>query len=150
MPQSLSSVLIHIVFSTKNRVPLIPAEVASDLYRYMTSISRAHGCPAHQIGGTEDHVHICCSLARTQTCAKLVEEIKTGSSKWMKTKKPSLARFAWQNGYGVFSIGEEQLNALRKYIENQPEHHARVSFEEEVRELLGRYRIAYDERYVWD
>ena len=150
MPQSLSNVLIHIVFSTKNRTPLIPAVIAPDLYRYLASISQAHGCPAHEIGGTENHVHICCSLARTQTCAKLVEEIKTGSSKWMKTKTPPAAGFAWQNGYGVFSIAEDQLSALKRYIESQPKYHAHISFEEELQELLRRYRITYDERYVWD
>lgn len=148
MPQSLSNVLIHIIFSTKDRAPLIPTESASGLYGYMASISRAHGCPAHQIGGTENHVHICCSLGRTQTCARLVEEIKTGSSKWMKAKIPPVPGFAWQNGYGVFSVSEDQLAAVRKYIEGQPEHHAKMTFEEEFRELLKRYRVMYDDRYI--
>jgi REP element-mobilizing transposase RayT len=129
---------------------LIPAETASDLHRYLASISLTHGCPAHQVGGTRNHIHICCSLARTQTCAKLVEEIKTGSSKWMKTRIPRVAGFAWQNGYGVFSIAEDELSALTRYIESQPKHHARMTFEEELRELLKRYRITYDERYIWD
>ena len=150
MPQSLSNVLIHIIFSTKNRAPSIPAKITPDLYPYLASISRAHGCPTHQIGGTENHVHICCSLARTQTCGKLVQEVKAGSSKWLKTSDPPVAGFAWQNGYGVFSIAEDQLGALKKYIEDQPEHHARVTFEEEFRGLLKRYRVPYDERYVWD
>jgi REP element-mobilizing transposase RayT len=90
VPQSLSNILIHIIFSTKNRAPLIPTETAPDLNRYVASISQGHGCPAHQIGGTQNHIHVCCSLARTQTCAKLVEEIKTGFSKWMKAKTPPL------------------------------------------------------------
>ncbi|MFB3880061.1 MAG: IS200/IS605 family transposase [Armatimonadota bacterium] len=148
MPQSLSNILIHIVFSTKNREPLIARVIAPDLYRYIASISEAHHCPSHQLGGTEDHVHMCCSLARTQTCARLVEEVKTGSSKWMKGK--GVAGFAWQNGYGAFSVGEEQLEALRNYVENQPGHHARVSLEDELRELSRRYCIPYDERYVWE
>jgi putative transposase len=147
MPQSLSNILLHIIFSTKNRVPLIPAEAALELYRYLASVSATHGCPAHKIGGTENHVHICCSLARTQTCAKLLEELKTDSSKWMKTR---VEGFAWQNGYGAFSISQDQLSAVKEHIERQREHHATVSFEEELRELLRRYCIPYDERYVWD
>ncbi len=150
VPQSLANILIHIVFSTRNRAALISPAVAPDLYRYLASVSNAHNCPAHTVGGTENHLHICCSLARTQTCAKLVEEIKTGSSKWMKTNALPVAGFAWQNGYGVFSVGEDQLPPLKKYIEGQPEHHAQATFEEEFRELLGRYRVPYDERYVWD
>jgi len=137
-------------FSTKNRAPLIPTETSSDLYRYLAAIARAHDCPAHRIGGTENHVHICCSLSRTQSCAKLVEEIKTGSSKWMKTQVASAAGFAWQNGYGAFSVGESQLEALKQYIGNQSEHHARLSYQEEFRDLLMRYGITYDERCVWD
>jgi REP element-mobilizing transposase RayT len=150
MPQSLSNILIHIIFSTKNRAPLIPTETAPELYRYMASISQAHCCGAHQIGGTENQAHLWCSLARTETCEKLVEEIKTGSSKWMKAQARVSGTFAWQNGYGAFSVGQDQLDALRKYIEKQAEHHARITFEEEFRELLRRHRIRYDERYVWD
>ena len=81
---------------------------------------------------------------------KLVEEIKTGSSKWMKTKTPPVVGFSWQNGYGVFSIAEARLGSLKDYIRNQPKHHARITFEEELRELLRRYRLTYDERYIWD
>jgi len=150
MPQSLSNIILHIIFSTQYRAPMIPTEQAADLYRYLAAIARAHGCPAHRIGGTENHVHICCSLARTLTCAKLVEEIKTGSSKWMKLQLPQAAGFAWQHGYGAFSVGESQLETLKRYIENQPKHHARFSFEEELREMLRRYGVSYDERYIWD
>jgi putative transposase len=147
VPQSLSNILLHIIFSTKGRVPLIPGEGSSELYRYLASVSAAQGCPAHKIGGTEDHVHICCSLARTQTCAKLLEELKTDSSKWMRTR---VEGFAWQNGYGAFSVSQDQLSAVKRYIERQREHHATVSFEEELRELLRRHRVTYDERYLWD
>lgn len=150
MPQSLSNILLHIIFSTKNRERLIPAEVTSDLYCYLAAISANHGCTAYQIGGTEDHIHICCSLARTQTCAKLVEEIKTGSSKWLKAKNVPGSSFAWQNGYGVFSIGEEQLACLKEYIANQPLHHTQITFAEELRGLLQQYHVRYDERYMWD
>jgi putative transposase len=149
VPQSLANILLHIVFSTKDRAPLIPAEAASGLYEYPAAISRAYACPAHEVGGTEDHVHICCSLARTQTCANLVEEIKKGSSKWMKARTRPVMGFAWQNGYGAFSIGESQLSAVKDYIRHQPEHHAAVSFEDELRELLRRHGITYDERYLW-
>jgi putative transposase len=150
MPQSLSNILLHIIFSTKNRMPLITSDNTSDLYAYIASISRAHGCPVHQIGGTENHIHICCSLARTQTCAKLVEEIKTGATKWIKTKGLAFASFAWQNGYGAFSIAQDQLDAVKQYIKNQQHHHTKVTFEEEFLALLKRFNVPYDEKYVWD
>jgi putative transposase len=150
VPQSLSSIMLHIIFSTKHRARLIPAEAAADLHRYLAAICHAQGCPARQVGGTEDHVHICCSLARTQTCAGLVQELRTGSSKWMKTRAAPLTEFAWQNGYGAFSIDGERLNAVKEYIANQPKHHAGIGFQDEFRELLRRYGVAFDERYVWD
>jgi putative transposase len=150
VPQSLSSILLHIVFSTKHRARLIPAGIAPELHCYLAAVARDHGCPAHEIGGTEDHVHICCSLARVQSCAMLVEELKTCSSKWMKTKAAALAEFARQNGYGAFSIGEDQLAAVKAYIAKQPEHHATTSFQDELRSVLARHRVAFDERYVWD
>jgi putative transposase len=150
VPQSLANILLHIIFSTKDRARLIPAEATSDLYEYLAAISRAYACPAHEIGGTENHVHICCSLARTQTCARLIEEMKKGSSKWMKAGARLVAEFAWQNGYGAFSTGDGQLSAVKEYIRRQPAHHAAVSFEDELRELLRQHGITYDERYLWD
>ncbi|NQT13193.1 MAG: IS200/IS605 family transposase, partial [Planctomycetes bacterium] len=123
MAQSLANVQIHLIFSTKNRVRLIRPEIEEELFAYLASVCRGCGCPAHKIGGTDDHVHVACSLSRTITLSKLVEEIKKRSSKWIKTKGPSYARFSWQAGYGAFSIGQSQLPALKRYIAEQREHH---------------------------
>jgi REP element-mobilizing transposase RayT len=102
------------------------------------------------VGGTDDHVHILCRLARTVSVSKAVEKIKTGSSKWIKTKHNRYQSFGWQNGYGAFSIGASQIDVLRKYISNQREHHRKRTFQEEFRELCEKYNIEYDERYVWN
>lgn len=104
----------------------------------------------HEIGGTEDHVHILVSLPRSLSLSKLVEEIKKGSSKWIKTKGEHHRLFAWQNGYGAFSIGESNYDVLKRYIQNQVEHHKNVSFQDEFRAFLKKYRISFDEKYVWD
>jgi len=145
MPQSLANILVHVIFSTKNRAPLILPETEDELYPYVASI-----CRAHAVGGTENHLHIACSLARTITVSRLIEEIKRSSSKWMKTKGARYRAFAWQNGYGAFSIGQSQLGSLKGYIARQKEHHRVKTFEEEFREFLKRYQIEYDDRYVWD
>jgi REP element-mobilizing transposase RayT len=150
MPQSLANILLHVIFSTKNRSPFIDPEIEGELFPYLASICRACGSPSHAIGGTENHVHIACSLSRTLTVSKLLEEIKRNSSKWIKTKGAQFRSFAWQNGYGAFSIGESQLVNLKGYIARQREHHRVKTFQEEFREFLTRYQIQYDERYVWD
>jgi REP element-mobilizing transposase RayT len=150
MPQSLANVLIHIVFNTKNRQPWIDVGVDQELDKYIAGICRNHDCPSHAIGASDDHIHIACSLSRTLSISKLVEEIKTNSSKWMKTNGREYAAFAWQNGYGAFSIGQSQMEDLRTYIRNQREHHRRASFQDEFRALLVKYEVEFDERYVWD
>ncbi len=149
MPQSLSKVLVHLVFSTKQREPLIGAEVRPRLHNYIVGILDNLKCHSIQTGGVEDHVHILCPLHRTISQADLVEEVKKGSSKWMKSDG-CVPGFAWQAGYGAFSIGESQVDAVVRYIRNQEEHHHKVTFQEEYRRFLERYKIPYDERYVWD
>lgn len=150
MPQSLSNVLLHIVFSTKNRQPWIDAEIEQELFPYLATICNELGCPAHKIGGADDHVHIACSLSRTVEISKLLATIKANSSRWIKSKGPRFEHFAWQNGYGAFSVGQSQLEPLRMYIAGQREHHRRESFQDEFRKLLAKYQVEYDERYVWD
>jgi REP element-mobilizing transposase RayT len=150
MAQSLSNVLLHIVFSTKNRQPWIDVDIEEELFKYIAGTCHNLGCPSHKIGGADDHIHIACSLARTMAISKLLEEIKTSSSKWMKTKGDEYAEFAWQNGYGAFSIGQSQLSDLKRYISNQREHHRSLSFQDEYRQILAKYDVEYDERYVWD
>jgi REP-associated tyrosine transposase len=150
MPQSLSSILVHLVFSTKHREPFITGAVESELHPYMATIFREHDSPSLIIDGTADHIHALVALGRTITVAKLVEEVKTGSSKWVKTKGPGLRNFHWQKGYGAFSIGQSNVERLKRYIRNQKEHHRRVTFKDEYRDFLRRYKVEFDERYVWD
>ena len=150
MSQSLSSVLIHLVFSTKNREPFITAEVESELHSYMAKIFRELKSTSLAIDGTNDHVHVLFSLARVITIADLVEEVKTSSSKWIKTKGREFRNFHWQRGYGAFSIGQSNVTALKHYIRSQKEHHQRVTFQDEYRKFLKAYGIDYDEKYVWD
>lgn len=150
MPQSLSSILIHLVFSTKHREPLIVPQVESELHAYMAAIFREYQSPALLINGTSNHVHILFALSRRVTVADLVEEVKKRSSKWIKTKGIELKNFQWQSGYGAFSIGQSNVATLKKYIVGQKEHHRHKSFEEEYRNFLEKYGVAYDEKYLWD
>jgi REP element-mobilizing transposase RayT len=150
MPQSLAKILVHTIFSTKERRPFL----RDKSLRYLGGILAHHDYqPLNQpliIGGTEDHVHILSRLPRTGNAADMVKEAKRGSSLWLKTKSPDLHDFAWQNGYGIFSVGFSQVETVRHYIAGQEEHHRKVSFQDEYREFLKRYEIDCDERYVWD
>ena len=150
MSQSLSSVLIHLVFSTKNREPFITAEVETELHPYMTKIFSELKSPSLAIDGTTDHVHILFSLARVVTLADIVEEVKTSTSKWIKTKGREFRDFHWQRGYGAFSIGQSNIATLKRYIRNQKEHHQRITFQDEYRKFLKAYDIEFDEKYVWE
>lgn len=150
MPQSLSSILIHLVFSTKHREPFITPVIEPELHAYLAAVCKECGSPALIINGTTNHVHLLCALSRTSTVAALVEEIKKRSSKWIKSKGAEFRGFQWQTGYGAFSIGESNVGALKKYIAGQKEHHRRQSFEMEYQRFLEKYGIEYDERYVWD
>jgi REP element-mobilizing transposase RayT len=150
MPQSLSNVIIHAIFSTKDRVPLIAAAVRPSLHAYLATVARNAGCECYRAGGVSDHVHLALRLARTITMAALIEELKTSSSKWLKTQSPTLAAFAWQRGYGAFSLSPKDLDALLAYIDNQEKHHCTRTFQEEYRAVLTKYGIKFDERYVWD
>lgn len=150
MPQSLSNILIHIVFSTKNRARLIKPRIESELYPYIASVCNVFESPLHIVGGTSNHVHLLCSLGRTMPISKVVEEVKKRSSKWIKGKSLVFKNFAWQNGYGAFSIGQSQVSATKKYIAGQKEHHKRTSFQDEYRSVLDAYHVPCDERYVWD
>jgi len=150
MPQSLSSILIHLIFSTKNREPFITPAIETELHPYMATIFRGLKSPSLAINGTCDHVHILFSLARVIAIADVLQEVKTETSKWIKTKGPEFRNFHWQNGYGAFSIGSSQVEAVKRYIHGQKGHHRRVTFQEEYRKFLEAYGVNYDERYVWD
>lgn len=148
MPQSLARVLLHLVFSTKHRENLITEALRSELHAYFVgTLERIH-CMPMLVGGTDDHVHVLVGLGRTITIADMVEQLKSGSSKWVKGK--GTADFAWQAGYGVFSVSESKVTEVVQYIQRQEEHHRHRTFQEEFRDFLVRHGIAFDERYVWD
>jgi REP element-mobilizing transposase RayT len=150
MPQSLSKVYVHIVFSTKYRLNLITDDVEESLYEYLGGICKGLECNPVKIGGYKNHVHVLCLLSRKVTQMELLEELKKRSSKWIKTKGPQYASFYWQNGYGIFSVNPAEVDRVIRYIENQHEHHSKKDFKKEFRELLTKYKVDYDERYVWD
>lgn len=120
------------------------------LHAYLATVARNVDCECFRVGGVADHVHLAVRLSWTITMAQLIEELKTSSSKWLKTQSPALAAFAWQRGYGAFSVGPSDLNALLHYIDNQEEHHRTRTFQDEYRAFLKKYGIEYDGRYVWD
>ena len=151
MPQSLAKVLLPTVFSTKERRPFLrDVALRVELHRYLGGILNHLGCQGIIVGGVEDHVHLLGALSRTCPIAEMVKELKRGSSLWLKERDRTLGDLAWQNGYGIFSIGFSQVEAVQRYIAEQVEHHRKRSFQEEFRLLLKRYQIEYDERYVWD
>src|SRR5258706_1589919 len=131
MSQSLSSVLVHLVFSTKNREPFITPTIEPELHPYLATIFRELKSPSLAIDGISDHVHILFSLARVVTIADIVEEVKTNTSKWIKTKGREFRNFHWQRGYGAFSIGQSNVSSLKRYIRNQKKHHQRITFQDE-------------------
>lgn len=151
MAQSLANVVVHIVFSTKNRYPFLSDdEVRREMHAYLGGTCNQMDCPVIIVGGTADHVHILCKLSRNIAIAKMIGEIKRESSKWVKTKSNMLTRFSWQNGYGIFSVGKSEVEKVKPYIFNQKEHHRKRSFQSEYRLFMKKYEIKYDEKYVWD
>jgi len=150
MPQSLSLVIVHVIFSTKARRPFLDPAIRSKLHAYLATVARNLNCEAYRVGGVADHVHLAIRLSRTVTLATLVESLKTASSKWLKTQSPDLTGFAWQRGYGCFSIGPSDLDALCAYIDDQENHHRTRTFQDEFRMFLKKYGVKYDEAYVWD
>jgi REP element-mobilizing transposase RayT len=149
MANSYISLYVHIVFSTKGRQALINPDLQNRLWAYMGGIARENQMKALSIGGTADHVHVLLSLPTTLPVAKAVQLIKGGSSKWVHDTFGGLRKFAWQEGYGAFSVNVSLLEETIRYIGNQGEHHKRKTFQEEYVEFLRRYGIEYDERYVW-
>ena len=150
MGQSLVKNYIHIVFSTKYRQPLIHQPYEAELHSYLGGICKKLECHPLKIGGYTDHVHILCMLSKKIALMKLVEEVKSHSSKWFKTLDSSLQSFYWQDGYGAFSVNPGQIGRVTTYIANQHEHHGRKSYQDEYRAFLKKHEVEYDERYVWD
>ena len=150
MPQSLILNYIHLVFSTKFREPLIIEKVENELYSYLGGICNQLECKPIKIGGWFDHVHILCRLSQKIALMKLLEEVKSHSSRWIKTKDERLKNFYWQDGYGAFSVNPSQVDQVANYIATQKEHHNQIGFQDEYRKILNKYKVEYDERYVWD
>ncbi len=149
MPHSYANCLIHYVFSTKDRCKLISAEIRERLWAYIGGIAREHAMKALAVGGTAYHVHLLVSLPSTLSIARAIQLIKGGSSKWEHDTFPGVKDFAWQEGYGAFSIGTSGVDETIAYIERQEDHHQSRSFEEEFVAFLKRHRIDYDSRYVF-
>ncbi|MFN6943993.1 MAG: IS200/IS605 family transposase [Cytophagaceae bacterium] len=150
MPQSLVKNYVHLIFSTKYRDPLILPTIEDKIYGYLSGICQRMECPSLKIGGYTDHIHILCNLSQKIPLMKLLEELKATSSKWMKTQGDEFLNFYWQRGYGAFSVNPSHVDIVVAYIENQKAHHANKSFQEEYRSFLRKYKVDYDERYVWD
>ena len=150
MGQSLVKNYIHIVFSTKYREPLIQEAIEPELYAYLGGICSSLECQPIKIGGYTDHIHVLCLLSKKIALMKLVEELKSHSSKWIKTKGEAYRTFYWQNGYGAFSVYPSDVDVVIRYIANQKEHHRKTNFQDEYRAYLEKFMVEYDERYVWD
>jgi REP element-mobilizing transposase RayT len=151
MPQSLSAVYVHLVFSTKDRRPLVRAAgTRAELHAYLGGISKTLECAPIQVGGVEDHVHVLARLGRTITQADWVKELKRVSNLWLKERGPEFSDFAWQGGYAAFSVSQSNLEPVAEYLRKQEEHHSKMTFQDELRALLRKHNLEFDERYVWD
>jgi putative transposase len=150
MAQSLAKIYIHLIFSTKNRVRTIPDHLRPTLHSYMGGILRDLGCVAVEINTEPDHAHVLFILARTAALSDVVGHLKKGATNWLHEQAPDLRGFYWQNGYGAFSVSQSAIEDVRRYIQQQREHHHKQTFQEEFRAFLQRYEVEFDERYVWD
>jgi REP element-mobilizing transposase RayT len=147
MAQTLVSLYIHVIFSTKNRASLIRPEIEKELFAYLGGIAKNNDSRLLAANGTADHIHLLISLSKTMNLSELVGDLKRDSSKWMKTKGSRF--FQWQDGYGAFSVGQTQIEDVKKYIARQKEKHSEQTFEEEYRIFLLKYGIEFDEKYIW-
>jgi putative transposase len=150
MGQSLVKNYLHIVFSTKHRNQLIDSEIEVELHSYLGGICNKLECQVIKVGGFTDHIHILCMLSKKIPLMKLLEELKSHSSKWIKTKGDQYRNFYWQDGYGAFSVNPAEVDVVINYITNQKEHHSKKTFKKEFTAFLKKYEVEYDERYVWD
>ena len=150
MSQTLTSLLVHLIFSTKNRVSIITPDVEPDLFAYMGGILKNCESRLLDAGGTSDHVHLLVSQSKNIALSALMKELKRSSSAWIKTAGRRFLAFHWQDGFGAFSIGPRDMPAMKRYIANQKEHHRKQTFQEELIQFLEEYGIEYDERYLWN
>ena len=151
MPQSLSQVWLHIVFCTKDRQTFLQnLEFREEMFRLLSHHVQEAGCFPRRAGGWIDHVHIVCGLSRTIAIAKLVEHVKTETSKWAKKAQYGSPLFTWQAGYGAFSVSQSLLDRVIEYVDRQEERHKHQSYQYEFRELCQKHGVEIDERSVWD
>ena len=151
MPQSLANVLVHVIYSTKNREPFLrDVELRRGLEAYLAGTLEGVECPILAVRCVADHLHVLCRLSRTVSLAKLVETMKTESSKWIKRHDRGTSAFQWQAGYAVFSVSGSNASRVHRYIGTQDEHHRVKTFQDELRAFFRRHQIEFDERYVWD
>ena len=150
MGQSLVQNYLHIIFSTKNRHPFIQPTIEKELHNYIGGICNNLECQTIIVGGYTDHIHILCKLSKKVALIKLIEEVKSHSSKWIKTKGKEYQDFYWQDGYGAFSVNPSEVDIVIAYITNQHEHHSKKTFQDEYRAFLKKYKVEYEEQYVWN
>ena len=150
MAQTLVSLMVHVIFSTKNREPLLTPEIEPELFAYIGGILKNNESRLLDAGGTSDHLHLLISQSKNLSLSSLMKDVKKDSSSWIKTKGREFRNFHWQDGYGGFSIGKSDVPGLKQYIANQKEHHRKRSFQEELVQFLDEYGIEYDERYLWN
>ena len=151
MSQSLAKIYIHLVFSTKGRTETIPKTHLAEVHAYVAEIFNNHGCPAIQVGGTANHIHILFLLGKQVNLSDIVRTVKSSTSRWINEKNGNpFHRFFWQDGYGAFSVSNSHVDAVVKYIQGQEEHHKKVTFQDEFRRICELYKAGLDEKYAWD
>ena len=150
MPQSLTKLYVHLVFSTRKRRPFLSDAIRPRVHAYLATIIRNLDSPWVVVGGVADHVHILFDMGKMHAPVEFVEQVKRESSKFIKTLGPEYKEFFWQRGYGMFSVGPADRDDAENYVRDQEEHHRTKTFQEEFRAFLERYGIACDEQYVWD
>jgi putative transposase len=150
MANTFSSLNVHCIFSTKERVPLLTPEVRERLWQYLGGMARQNGLRAKCVGGVADHVHLLLSLSTIIAVSKAIQLIKAGSSGWIHQTFPKLRNFSWQQGYGAFSVGVSQMPETIHYIEHQAEHHRTRTFQEEYLAILKKHEMPFDEKYLWN
>ena len=150
MPHTYTNVLVHLIFSTKDRQPCIDAGLRSRLFAYLGGVLRDIGATPMIVNGMEDHAHLLAGIPAARSVAEVVRTVKSNSSKWVHDEFPNRHAFAWQSGYGAFSVSQSNVESVRQYIAHREEHHKTMSFQQEYVAFLQRHGIAYDERYVWE
>ncbi len=150
MVQSYANLHVHLIFTTKDRAPYLTDAIRTPLHGYLATVLQNLDCVPVLINSVEDHAHLLFNLGRTVAVSQAVKDVKSSSSKWLKSQGAPFSDFAWQAGYGAFAVSESNVESVRQYIANQREHHRKISFQEEFREFLRRHRIELDERFGWD